>query len=118
MGGRRKQVGRKNRNERVRVIDAECELTGHYARATCGREAGRSFLIVGGSETKGRVYIADGRRRRLGAPKLKNVRHIEVTGFSERAQTLLRRGELTDGDVRRAIYSADKPPKGESDAEG
>lgn len=99
-------------------IDVECELTGHFARALRGREAGFLFIIVGGEKTHNRVFIADGRRRRLSEPKLKSKSHIEIVGFSERARTLLLRREFTDGDIRRAIFAAQQPPKGESDAEG
>ena len=97
------------------------ELTGSFAEAKSGREAGRMFIVVGGSETRDRVYIADGRKRRLSSPKLKSVRHLHIAGMCDPAAELLPRGKYTDGDIRRAIGGRSQTravPKGESNAEG
>ena len=97
------------------------EVTGRYAEALRGRETGRMFLIVGGSETSDRVYIADGRKRRLASPKLKSMSHLKVFESCDPALRLLPAGEYTDGDIRRAIRGRTQNtevPKGESNAEG
>lgn len=73
-----------------------------YSRA--GRDRGRPFLVwqLAGPT---RVYLVDGRLRRTGKPKLKNVLHVQpvnrvATGIAERLQ----KGEdVTDAEVRRAI---------------
>lgn len=109
------------------MIDTDCELTGCTVRALRGREAGRLYIVVGGdgagnggTQKQRRVYIADGRHRRMSRPKLKSVRHTEIISDSDsvRIRQMIVDGKFTDGDARRAIFSAAKPPKGESDAEG
>lgn len=51
---------------------------GSVVKAKAGRDSGRYFVIV---ETHERfVLIADGKTRKLGAPKRKNIRHLEFTG--------------------------------------
>ena len=112
MGRRREQ------NKQIQKIDAAIGAVGTIAMAQSGREAGRLYMIVGGTEERGRVFIADGRHRRLGAPKLKSCKHLRYIGVCERARELLPLGRFTDGDIRRAISEADKPPKGEPNAEG
>ncbi len=94
-------------------------LLGGIAEAKKGREAGSFYIIVGGGP-QGRVYLADGKKRRLASPKLKSVRHIDFFGTDERAKELLPRGRFTDGDIRRALRSAEltKDPKGVENAEG
>ena len=113
MRGRKKQV------PPAQPIDKSSAYVGSIVEAVRGREAGRIFIIVGGGGAD-RVYIADGRKRRLARPKLKGIRHITVTGVCESARELLSEGKFTDGDIRRAIRAAEKikPPKGEPDAEG
>ena len=54
------------------------ELTrGLVVRALAGRDKGDSFVVV--SVQDGSVYIANGKRRRLCAPKRKNIRHLQRT---------------------------------------
>lgn len=115
MGGRRKQ------EKTTPKIVFDSELTGRFAIAHRGREAGRMFLIVGGTGTADRVYIADGRKRRLAYPKLKSKSHLSVFECCDAAARLLPAGEYTDGDIRRAIrgrIQTTEVPKGESNAEG
>lgn len=50
---------------------------GQLVRSKAGRDAGSFFLIVGLGERQ-TVMVADGRLRRVGRPKKKNVRHLEV----------------------------------------
>ena len=50
-------------------------------KSTHGHDKGSWYIIVGESEVKGVKYvsIADGRRRKLNQPKLKNVKHVMMT---------------------------------------
>lgn len=51
---------------------------GMIVKALARKERGRYFVAV---EQEGKtVLIADGRKRRLGSPKRKNIRHLELTG--------------------------------------
>ncbi len=97
------------------------ELVGMAAVASAGRESGRTFIVVGGSDVSSRVYISDGKHRRKNSPKLKGTHHLRllciVPGMAER----LRDGSCTDRDIRRAVYAVNEAqisPKGESNAEG
>lgn len=54
------------------------ELTkGLVVRALAGRDKGGYFVVV--SVDKDCVWIADGKRRKLNAPKRKNIRHVQMT---------------------------------------
>lgn len=54
------------------------ELTkGLVVRALAGRDRGGYFVVV--SVGDGYAQIADGKRRKLGAPKRKNIRHLQGT---------------------------------------
>lgn len=54
--------------------------TGSVVIATHGRDKGRLYLVV--SAEHDRVGIADGGRRRLEKPKLKNPAHLQSTGYT------------------------------------
>lgn len=51
--------------------------TGRVVLATSGRDKGSYYLVLGSE--KERVLIADGRRRKLAAPKKKNPNHLTPT---------------------------------------
>jgi large subunit ribosomal protein L14e len=53
---------------------------GQVVRSKCGRDAGKFFVIVG--REKDFVFLADGDTRRVEAPKKKNIKHVQVTGFN------------------------------------
>lgn len=60
------------------------ECVGRIAYSVAGRDRKRAFVIVGVCEEcgSGMVYIADGRLRKLGSPKRKNLRHLRICGES------------------------------------
>lgn len=107
--------GRKKHKDRAPKVVVPSALTGTVVRATMGREAGRIFVIVGGSPADERVYIADGSHRRLADPKLKSQKHLTVLGTDKELSGLIDAGGYTDGDIRRAVARANKEetPKGE-----
>jgi ribosomal protein L14E/L6E/L27E len=47
------------------------------AKSVAGHDKGSWYIIV--RQEPGYAFIADGRRRKIGAPKRKNVKHIEIT---------------------------------------
>lgn len=54
------------------------ELTrGLVVRARAGRDRGGYFVVV--SAEDGFAKIADGKRRKIEAPKRKNIRHLQAT---------------------------------------
>lgn len=50
---------------------------GSIVLATAGRDAGMYFAVV--SVSPDSVWLADGKRRRLAAPKRKNKKHVQQT---------------------------------------
>ncbi|MEG1942461.1 MAG: KOW domain-containing RNA-binding protein [Angelakisella sp.] len=65
--------------------------------ATSGRDKGGYYLVLGSE--KGRVLIADGRRRKLSAPKKKNPIHLFTT------DTIIPLGEVTGDKKLKALLS-------------
>ncbi len=50
---------------------------GMIVRAMAGREEGRFMAVT--SVKDGFVYLADGKERKLSAPKKKNIKHVAFT---------------------------------------
>ena len=72
------------------------------AVAKAGREAGGTFFVLGYEE--GRALLADGRRRKIAAPKKKNPRHIELLAPDEFGRAAAMLGEdVTDRQIIRAL---------------
>ncbi len=67
-----------------------CSLSGH--------DKGEFSVIVGKHE-KG-VLISDGKHHRLAAPKLKNPKHLRLTGRSLATEKL-----VSDKAIRRGIFA-------------
>ena len=53
-------------------------IKGLVVKAKAGRDK-EGFFVVTDVLDKGFVTIADGRRRKIAAPKLKNVKHLQKT---------------------------------------
>lgn len=70
---------------------------GRVVLATSGRDKGSYYLVLG-SENE-RVLIADGRRRKLTAPKKKNPVHLLPT------DTIIPLGEVTGNKKLKALLS-------------
>ncbi len=81
------------------------DYTGWIVRATAGRDSEGLFCVVG-TDPRGLLLIADGKRRRLARPKRKKLRHVELLtdGFDHPAIQKLKQGEaLSDKALRRAL---------------
>ena len=70
--------------------------TGSVVRALAGREKDRYFVAVDVHD--GFVYLADGKERKLGSPKKKNIKHISPADAPKYT------GDLTDKKLRRLIF--------------
>ena len=68
-----------------------------------GHDAGRLYLVIG--EEGGRLLLADGRGRKLDAPKRKSPKHLRGVGTcAHPAVERLHRGEpVTDRQLRCAL---------------
>lgn len=69
-----------------------------------GHDQGQIFLVVG-VEEDGTCLLADGRERKLDAPKRKNPKHLRGVGTSAHPAILglHRGGKLTDRALRAAL---------------
>ena len=76
---------------------------GQIVRSRAGRDKGEWFCIVQVEE--GFLYLADGKRRRLAAPKRKRSSHAELLGECDPSvQDRLRRNETVGNrELRRAL---------------
>lgn len=68
---------------------------GMIVRAMAGREKDRFMMVV--SCGGGYVYLADGRERKLEAPKKKNIRHVALTN------AVINTDNLTDKGLRKLL---------------
>ncbi|MCL2070677.1 MAG: KOW domain-containing RNA-binding protein [Oscillospiraceae bacterium] len=69
------------------------------AKSTAGHDKGSWYAIVcGNSDLSGFAYIADGRRRKLGTPKKKNIKHLEITNKTVKLDY------FTDKSLRKALW--------------
>ncbi len=68
---------------------------GMIVRSAAGRDKGKFMAVV--STKDGFVYLADGKERKLGSPKKKNVKHINFT------KTSVDIDGLTDKGLRRIL---------------
>lgn len=71
--------------------------TGTIVEAVAGRDSGGLFAVVGCEE--GYCLIADGKSRKLAAPKRKNLRHVRATNGA------IDMNDITDKKLRAALRS-------------
>lgn len=78
-------------------------MAGELVRALAGHDRGELFCVVG--EEGDFLLLADGRRRRLCAPKRKKRRHTRTEGPFDHPtlQKLSRHEPVTDNEIRRAL---------------
>ncbi|WP_211230051.1 KOW domain-containing RNA-binding protein [Desulfovirgula thermocuniculi] len=77
---------------------------GRLVSSTAGRDRGKFYLILQRvSET--RVHLVNGAERKVGAPKLKNIKHLKVYPLVAReiAEKVASGQRVTDLEVRRAL---------------
>jgi hypothetical protein len=85
------------------------DYTGWIVQATAGRDRDGVLCVVGVDQERERLLLADGKRRRVGAPKEKKLRHIRPltgreSGFDHPAIQKLKQGEpVSDRELRRAL---------------
>ncbi len=79
-------------------------MTGHFATARAGHDAGELYVIVG--EDEAYVYLCDGRLRNVAHPKKKNRRHIQIineTVDQSILNRLLMKETVFDHEIKYAI---------------
>jgi len=72
---------------------------GRIVRATAGRDEGGYFAVLGLFREKGIIYalIADGKERKIGKPKKKNIKHLVFT------KTVIEVGDVSDKYLRKVL---------------
>ncbi|MBQ8961933.1 MAG: KOW domain-containing RNA-binding protein [Ruminococcus sp.] len=75
---------------------------GSVVKAQAGRDSGGFFAVVGFEEDH--CFIADGKSRKLGKPKRKNIKHLSFTN------SVIDLNEITDKKLRTALkqFSGDE----------
>ena len=77
----------------------------HLVEATAGRERGKLFYVL---DTDGEyLFLADGKSRRVEAPKRKKRKHVRfIADTSDRVAGKIRDSEkITNSELRKAIAS-------------
>jgi ribosomal protein L14E/L6E/L27E len=64
--------------KRVIVLDTAFKV-GEIVRSTAGRDKGSYYLVID-NESKNKLKVVDGVKRKFNNPKYKNSKHIESTG--------------------------------------
>ena len=80
-------------------------MRAHLVEATAGREKGRLFYVM---ETDGEyLLLADGKSRRVEAPKRKKRKHARfIADTDDRVATKIKESErVTNSELRKAIAS-------------
>ena len=81
---------------------------GYFAKARCGYDTGRIYMIV--SEEEDRVALCDGTLRPLGRPKYKNKKHVQLIRSEKTADiftSLVESGEA-DKLIRQQIRARER----------
>lgn len=83
------------------------DYTGWIVRSEAGRDKGTLLCVAGVDQQACRLLLADGKRRKLAAPKRKKLGHVSTADqgtFSHPALDALRQGlPVTDRSLRRAL---------------
>ncbi|MCL2164013.1 MAG: KOW domain-containing RNA-binding protein [Oscillospiraceae bacterium] len=80
------------------------DLLGRVVVSKCGRDKGRAFMITGFSG-EDLILISDGKIRKIGNPKKKNMKHLLFTDiYLDELGNDLRGGRsLADAHIRKAV---------------
>ena len=83
------------------------DCTGWIVRAAAGRDKGGIFCVVGVDQERGRLLLADGKRRKIARPKAKKPGHVRALtkrAYDHPAVRSLKQGEpISDRALRRAL---------------
>lgn len=80
-------------------------MSAHLVEATAGRERGKLFYVM---DTDGEyLFLADGKSRRVEAPKRKKCKHVRfIADTGDRVATKIRENEkITNSELRKSIAS-------------
>lgn len=78
---------------------------GSVVRAAAGRDCGGHFAVTE-IRQDGYCFIADGKRRTLARPKLKNIKHLRPTN------SMIELNDITDKKLRRLLKEISETEQG------
>ena len=89
------------------MLDREDARVGSVAVSMAGHDAGLLMVIVAGLDADS-VFVADGKRRKIGDPKKKKMQHLSIiTKLDESDIAALREGTENDSFLRRKLSRID-----------
>ncbi len=95
-----------NQNVPKPVPDKTDGRVGGVYVSMAGHDAGAYLVVIAGID-RDHVYVADGRARKLIAPKKKKMRHLSmITKLSEQATEILRSGVYNDSFLYKELSAA------------
>ena len=101
---------RQNKNEKdtvCAVFDRTDTRVGSVCVSEAGHDTGNYLVILAGID-RNHVLTADGKTRKLNAPKKKKMRHLSmITKLSEEDTEAIRTGRANDSFLRKALSSLD-----------
>lgn len=85
------------------------DMIGRLVVSLAGRDKGSICVVTGLSDDKDYVFIADGRIRKVEAPKKKKLKHVSPVDWIPEEQRRIAETRFTNRSVREAV--AQIPPK-------
>lgn len=88
-------------------LDPEDLEIGRVVISKRGKDKGAFYVVVGKDESGNRVYVADGRSRKIARPKKKNPKHLQLTNwfFPELRECLEGVRKIDDEWIRQRLSS-------------
>ena len=99
----KKQKIKIEKNVPLIVPDRSDARVGSVCVSMAGHDEGICFIVIAGVD-RDHVYVADGKARKLIAPKKKKMRHLSmITKLSEQTTGILKSGVYNDSFLRKEI---------------
>ncbi|MBQ8496438.1 MAG: KOW domain-containing RNA-binding protein [Clostridia bacterium] len=104
---KKKRLKKDAKDEMLAVPDRTDARVGSVCVSMAGHDAGLLLTVVAGID-RDHVFTADGKTRKLNAPKKKKMRHLSmITKLSEEETEAIRKGTANDSFLRKALSSLD-----------
>ena len=99
----KKQKSKNEKDVPAIVLDRTDERVGTVCVSKAGHDKGVYLVVIAGID-RDRVCIADGKARKLIAPKKKKMRHLRIiTRLPEQITEVLKKGDYNDSFLRKVI---------------
>ncbi|MBR7161258.1 MAG: KOW domain-containing RNA-binding protein [Clostridia bacterium] len=103
---KKKQHTQNEKDRTYPVFDRTDTRVGSVCVSKAGHDTGDCLVIIAGID-RGHVYVADGKARKLIAPKKKKMRHLNmITKLSGPDAEVLRGGVYNDSFLRKVLSRA------------